>query len=188
MKFYSCVQKLALSEAVLIKAKRFAESVAHTTNYGDANQTEIKKIINDHYISKLGEEAVKMIMSRYAAVKGPDYEIYEAKRKSWEADLFINELPLAVKTQTTSAAVRYGLSWTFQSGPKRRDILLQQPDAWVAFVEYDDLHTPFQTCFVLPPFQVKELVFGEPKLMHLKGHKKVVYATSLPKMDVKEFV
>ncbi len=187
MKYYSSVQKLTLSEAILIKAKQFAQSVVRTTNYSDANQTQINKIINDHYVSKLGEEAVKMVMGGYAEVKGPDYQIYEAKQKSWEADLFINETPLAVKTQTTSAAIRYGLSWTFQSGLKRKDTILEQPDAWVVFVEYDDSHIPFQTCFVLPPFQIKELVFNEPKLAHLKGHKKVVYATSLPKMNVEDW-
>ena len=186
MKFYNAVQKVALSESILVKAKQFANEVVATTNYSDANQTQVDKIINDHFVSKLGEEAVKMVMSRYTEVKGPDYEIYGAKQKSWDSDLFINGFGLAVKTQTTSAAIRYGLSWTFQNGIKRKDIILQQPAAWVAFVEYDDTHEPYQTCFVLPPFQIKELSFDEPKLAHLKGHKKVVYAYSLGKMPVEE--
>jgi len=33
---------------------------------------------------------------------------------------------------------------------------------------------------VYPLFQIKELVFGEPMLAKLKGHKKVVYANTLP--------
>ena len=187
MKFYSHVQKIILSEAILAKAKQFANDVAVTTDYSDANQNQIGKVITDHYVSKLGEEAARLVMSRFAEVTDPDYTIYEAKRKSWEADLFVNKIPVAIKTQTTSAAMRYGLSWTFQDGIKRKDIILQQPDAWVIFVEYDDSHPPYQTCFVLPPYQIKELVFGEPKLAHLKGHKKVVYAASLGKMKVEEW-
>ena len=184
MKFYTSVQKVKLTDSIIDKARSFAGLVAATTDYSDANQIGKDKIIHDHFVSKLGEEAAKMVMSRYTSVAGPDYAVYEGKQKSWEADLFVNKIPLAVKTQTTSAAVRYGLSWTFQCGVKRRDLILEQPEAWVVFVEYDDYNEPYQTCFVLPPFQMKDLVLGEPRLSHLKGHKKVVYAASLPKMEV----
>ena len=186
MKFYQAVQKILLSEEIIYKAKQFAKAVAATTDYSDSNQMRIDKIIKDHFVSKAGEEATKIVMRRFAVVRGPDYCIYPAKEKSWEADLFINTIPLAVKTQTTSAAMRYGLSWTFQDGINRKDMILRQPEAWVVFVEYDDIHEPYQTCFVLPPFQIKELVFGQPKLAYLKGHKKVVYASSLPKMSVEK--
>ncbi len=184
MKFYSLVQKIKLHEHTLQKARQFANAVTPSTVYADTNQFILDKVINDHFISKLGEEAVKAVMSRFADVTGPDYNIYQGKEKSWMADLFINNMPLAIKTQATSAAMRYGLSWTFQCSAKRKDILLHQPEAWVAFVEYDDTHKPYQTCFVLPPFQIKELVFGEPRLAYLKQHKKVVYAASLPKLKV----
>ena len=184
MKFYSSVQKIVLAKEVVDKAKSFAVEVAATTDYSDANQQQKDKIITDHFISKIGEEAARVVLCRFAKVEGPDYAIYEAKQKSWAADLFVNKVPLAVKTQATSAAIRYGLSWTFQSGAKRKDLILHQPEAWVVFVEYDDYNAPYETCFVLPPFQMKELVLDEPRLPHLKGHKKVVYAASLGKMEV----
>ncbi len=184
MKFYSPVQRVTLPKEVMEKAKSFAEAVTSTTDYSDANQHVRAKIVTDHFISKIGEEAARLVMSRFAQVKGPDYAIYEAKQKSWTADLFINGTPLAVKTQATTAAMRYGLSWTFQDGAKRRDIILQQPEAWVVFVEYDDYNLPHQTCFVLPPLQMKELKLEAPRLAHLTGHKKVVYAASLGKMEV----
>ncbi len=184
MTFYTLVQRVKLSSETINKAKLFAALVASTTDYSDANQWQKDKIIHDHFVSKVGEEAARTVMSRYALVDGPDYAIYEAKQKSWEADLFVNKIPLAVKTQATSAAIRYGLSWTFQCGAKRRDIILQQPEAWVLLVEYDDYNQPYDTCFVLPPFQMKNLLLDEPKLSHLKGHKKVVYASSLGKIEV----
>ena len=184
MKFYTSVKKVVLSNQVVERARRFAGLVAATTDYSDTNQTLANKIIQDHFVSKLGEEATKMVLNHYAPVAGPDYTIYEGKQKSWEADLFVNKIPLAVKTQPTSAAIRYGLSWTFQCGVKRRDMILDQPEAWVVFVEYDDYNAPYTTCFVLPPFQMKNLVLAEPRLDKLKGHKKVVYATSLGRMEV----
>ncbi len=74
-------------------------------------------------------------------------------------------------------ANKYGLSWTFQSGSLRKDSIIDKHDAWVVFVEYDD--TKPHNCKVLPPFQIKELIFGEPKLSYLKDSKKIVYADTL---------
>ncbi len=180
MKFFTTIQRVTLTEQILAKAKTFSETVTSTTNYSDSRQTAHEKIKNDHFVSKLGEEAARMVFSPYAkSIAGPDYNIYTHTNKSWQADLFVDGVPLAVKTQKTSAARRYGLSWTFQCGSFRKDIILQQPDAWVIFIEYDDVTPPFHTCFVLPPFQMKELKLGEPKLQYLRGHKKVVYASSL---------
>ena len=187
MNLYFAVQKVVLNDEALRKAKEFANAVTLTTDYRDASQNKYEKVCNDHLASKLGEEAAKMVLSRFATVEGPDYEIYHGNEKSWKADLLVNATPVAVKTQTTSAAMRYGLSWTFQNGIKRKDTLLLQPNAWVVFVEYDDTHLPYNTCFVLPPFQMKNLVLGTPKLDYLKDHKKVVYASSLPAMQVEEY-
>lgn len=177
VKFYTKILKVCLESAIVAKAKIFAETVTSTTDYSDTKQLYAKKIKDDHFISKLGEEAVRIVFSKYARVVGPDYNIYNAKAKSWKEDLSIDNLGLAVKTQKRSSAEKYGLSWTFQCSAGRMDSVLQQPDAWVVFVAYDDLN-PY-TCYVYPPFQMKELTLGEPKLDKLKGHKKVVYANTL---------
>jgi hypothetical protein len=118
------------------------------------------------------------VFSKYVPVSGPDYTIYHGKEKSWSDDLYINKIGLAVKTQKRSMAQRFGLSWTFQSGPARCDVILRKPDAWVVFVTYDDISG--NVCYVYPPFQMKELTLGEPVLEKLKGFKKVVYANTLP--------
>lgn len=155
----------------------FAKEVVATTDYSDSNQRSRNKIQVDHFISKLGEEAAKDVLSKFGDVVGPDYNIYQPEEKSWEDDLFVNGVAVAVKTQLRRSAVLYGLSWVFQSGETRKDVILDKPDAWVVFVECDDQH-PYDM-YVYPPLQVKELVFGEPKLQHLIGHKKVVYADTL---------
>lgn len=178
MKFYTKIFKVCLESAIVAKAEIFADKVTSTTNYSDSRQIIADKIRDDHFISKLGEEAVRTVFLKYAHVTGPDYTIYEAKAKSWKEDLYIENTGLAVKTQKRSSAEKYGLSWTFQCSAGRKDTILQQPEAWVVFTLYDDLN-PY-ACYVYPPFQMKELTFGEPRLDKLKGHKKVVYAITLP--------
>lgn len=168
--------KVNLSPHCVNKAKRFAHSVTPTTNYGDSNQNNEKKIRYDHFISKIGEEAVvKVFKYLKAEVAGPDYAIYSRRKKSWAADLFVNSVALAVKTQAKSQANRFGLSWTFQAGQRRSDPILQQPNAWVCFV-YCNNTLPTYPCIVLPPKQINTLVFGKPQLKRLQHKKKVVYA------------
>ena len=178
MKYFNTVQRIAIDTSIIQKAKDFATQVTATTNYADSNQLSTTKITNDHFISKIGEEAVKAVFSKYAPIAGPDYTIYHGKEKSWSDDLYVNNIGLAVKTQKRSMAQRFGLSWTFQSGPARYDVILRKPDAWVVFVAYDDISG--NICYVYPPFQMKELILGEPVLEKLKGFKKVVYANTLP--------
>lgn len=178
MKFYTSIQQVPISQEMKERAWKFAKEVTPTTNYSDAHQHIISKIRTDHYISKIGEEAVKEVLQQFAVVEGPDYTIYLGKEKSWQEDLFVNGMGVAVKTQTQSSANKYGLSWIFQCGNVRRDVVLDKPDAWVVFVLLDDI-SEHKACEVYPPFQIKELIFGEPKLPHLKGQKKVVYATKL---------
>ena len=178
MKFYRQIKNVQLPGETIIKAKNFAQHVAATTNYSDSNQNIRSKISDDHFISKVGEEAAKLVLSQFAFVSGPDYAIYAAKEKNWKEDLFIGELGIAVKTQKISSALKYSLSWTFQCGQYRQDPILNNPDAWIVFVEYNDIDKE-NNCRVFPPYQVKELIFKEPVLAHLKASKKVVYANTL---------
>ena len=121
--------------------------------------------------------------ARKCTVEGPDYEIYQGKQKSWVADLKINALEVAVKTQRRSAANRYGLSWTFQDSPKRRDPILSMPEAWVCLVVYEDLKPDFE-CLVYPLRKIKQLIFEAPRLNRLAGKKQAVYLETLHKQKI----
>ena len=168
----------------LQRAQAFAQAVADTVDYEDSHQTKKKKIHDDHFVSKLGEEAVRLIFeSRHCTVEGPDYSIYESRQKSWSADLKINALEVAVKTQRRSAANRYGLSWTFQDSPKRRDPILSMPDAWVCLVVYEDLKPDYE-CLVYPLRKIKQLIFETPRLSRLVGKKQAVYLETLQKHKI----
>ena len=177
MKYFKTPVEIVLAKSDLAQAARFADAVVNTVNYSDSNQSNKIKIRDDHFISKLGEEAVRKAFEQYGSrVQGPDYTIYEGKQKSWDDDLYINDIGLAVKTQRCSAAQRFGLSWTFQKSNIRTDPILQKPEAWVCFVAYNDL-SEVPVCTVFPPFQIKELLFKSPKLAHLANKKVAVYAS-----------
>ena len=177
-------QTVQLSSEAVARAAAFAQAVTATVNYRDSNQTIRQKIQDDHFVSKLGEEAVKFVFeTRNCQVEGPDYTIYSGKGKSWDADLKINELEVAVKTQRRSAAKRYGLSWTFQDSPERRDPILDMPNAWVCLVVYEDLKDGYE-CVVYPLRKIKQLIFEAPRLSKLVGKKQAVYLETLQKHKV----
>lgn len=176
MKYFKTPIEITLAKSDLAQANCFADGVINTVNYSDSNQSNKTKIRDDHFISKLGEAAVRKAFEQYGSrVQGPDYNIYEGKQKSWDDDLYINDVGLAVKTQRCSAAQRFGLSWTFQKSSFRTDPILQKPEAWVCFVAYNDL-SEAPACTVFPPFQIKQLPFKSPKLAHLANKKVAVYA------------
>jgi hypothetical protein len=184
MSTFRTPQTIRLPLEVVNRANAFADAVTETVNYRESNQVKSQKIRDDHFVSKLGEEAVRMVFERrHCIVEGPDYEIYQGKQKSWVADLKVNALEVAVKTQRRSAANRYGLSWTFQDSPKRRDPILSMPEAWVCLVVYEDLKPDFE-CLVYPLRKVKKLIFETPRLSRLAGKKQAVYLETLQKHKI----
>jgi hypothetical protein len=177
-------QIIHLPPEAIARAGAFADAVIETVDYQDSNQSRKQKIRDDHYVSKLGEEAVRLVFeTRSCTVEGPDYTIYREKQKSWTADLKVNALEVAVKTQRRSAANRYGLSWTFQDSPRRRDPILDMPEAWVCFVVYEDLK-PGSECIVYPLRKIKQLIFEPPRLAHLAGKKQTVCMETLQKYKI----
>jgi hypothetical protein len=177
-------QTIPLPPEAVERAKTFADAVTQTVNYRDSHQTRRKKIRDDHFVSKLGEEAVCLVFrARNCLVAGPDYTVYDGGQKSWAADLQINQLEVAVKTQRRSAANRYGLSWTFQDSPERHDPILAMPEAWVCLVVYEDLKPGFE-CVVYPLRKIKQLIFEAPRLRRLLGKKQAIYLETLQKHKV----
>lgn len=178
MRYFIKPMSIKIPPSVISKANTFAKAVANTVTYSDSNQSQKQKIREDHFISKIGEEAVYRAFKLFTEnITKPDYTIYTGNNKSWDCDLIVDDIQVAVKTQKSSSAAKYGLSWTFQDSQIRSDPVLHQIEAWVCFVECDDCHD--YKCRVFPPKQVKELKFREPVLIHLRGKKKVVYADDL---------
>ena len=169
---------------IVARAEVFADAVVETVDYRDSNQRKRQKIRDDHFVSKLGEEAVRLVFERrQCKVEGPDYTVYGGRQKSWAADLRVNALDVAVKTQRRSAANRYDLSWTFQDSPERRDPILSMPDAWVCLVVYEDMKPQYE-CVVYPLRRIRQLIFEAPRLRRLVGKKQAVYLETLQKHKI----
>lgn len=176
MKYFSEIQHIQLTRDIIEKCGQFANRVISTVDYSDSRQFNKSKVWQDKFIGKIGEEAVYQVFKRFTDnITKPDREIYVGRAKSWDADIKVDDVDLAIKTQSKSSSDRYGLSWMFQAGQRRRDSILDKPDAWVCFVLCDDTQKLYE-CTVHPAMQIKDLSFGEPKLKKLRGEKKVVYA------------
>ena len=166
-------QTVLLPAHLRLKAQAYAVAVRGTVNYADSGQVS-PKVRGDHLTGKLGEEAVRLVYQSFGvAVDGPDYQIHSRAKKSWAADLTVEDTALHVKTQTLKAALLYGLSWMFQDAATRSDATLTQPDDWVAFVLLNEDNLQAR---VFPPQQISDLRFAEPMLEHLRGKKQVAYA------------
>lgn len=184
MRFFIEPLEIRPNKTMIKKARSFASKVVGTVNYKDSNQSNMSKIEKDHFLGKIGEQVVVAALKKFTKdIIGPSFEIFHGKNKSWDADLQINGIEVAVKTQKSSSAKRYGISWCFQFSERRKDPVLNNSNSWVCFVVCDEINE--YRCKVFPFFQIKELTFEEPKLPYLKGKKKFVYARSLPKLNGK---
>jgi hypothetical protein len=140
---------------------------------GQSNSQRITKQIAD---GKMGE----MICRQYLLSNGypcnePDFEIYTARHKSFDADLQSCS-PVHVKTQCSDSASRYGASWVFQAGGAgfgNKDPLLDSTSSdWAMFVTLGKLSAQ-----VIGPLDMCEVRkhLKDPVLERLKGIKKCVY-------------
>jgi hypothetical protein len=63
-------QIVQLSPETVSRAKAFAEAVIETVNDRDSNQTHKQKIGDDHFVSKLGEEAARNVFEAHPSRSG----------------------------------------------------------------------------------------------------------------------
>jgi len=79
----------------------------------------LDKIVKDITTGKLGEiGAYKLLRSHGFDVSKPDFEIYESRRKSFDADLCGSGFNGHCKSQNGESADKYGISWILQWGGK----------------------------------------------------------------------
>ncbi|MDQ3550909.1 MAG: hypothetical protein M3413_05220, partial [Bacteroidota bacterium] len=60
--FYGSIKKIYVQEILVQKARQFSDLVIPTIDYSDSEQHQISKIKEDHFISKLGEEAARLVL------------------------------------------------------------------------------------------------------------------------------
>lgn len=130
--------KVEISDYMYQKCKEFAIKRCKGSSdiYARRGESRTEKMIEDIVIGTTGEYAVQ----KYFKDKGyycskPDLTIYDKKRKSFDADLFVTngdtKYKIHVKSQGETSRKRYGSSWLLQ----RRDKLVSEPkeDEFFAF-------------------------------------------------------
>ena len=154
----------------------FSNEVYQTNKdmYAQRNQNNESKIKNDIYIGKLAEFAVyNYLIYKGKTVSAPDIMIYESKKKSYDADLYINkESPLHIKS-CIDIGVQHN-SWLFQPN----DPITNAPteDDMIAFV----VITPEAVfyCYIIKASDILDM-YREPRNQLL--NKKVIYEIDLTK-------
>lgn len=134
----------------------------------------------------LGEIAVyKLLKSAYKVTK-PDFELYEASNKSFDADLICKTGEVFhVKTQTTESEAKYGQSWVMQ----RTDPVINNPrdiDYLVPCVA--NLDTLEVTIYGVMKFKdiVDNDLVGEMAIEWLQKTKRALYLKDLKTLNAKK--
>lgn len=151
------------------------------------NQTNEARIRIQVADGKMGE----LLAQRYLRACGhnctdPDFQIYDAAHKSFDADFHVNGFPVHCKSQNADSAKRYGLSWMFQKGGQgwgHYDPALETPTDKAVFVQVDHKK---RVGTIYGPFTMGDLIpkFRDPKLARLRGIKTCIYAEDLEDVPV----
>jgi len=166
------------------KCKKFANLQLDTSQdqYRRRNQSNPTRIVQQIADGKMGELLAYDHMKRLGfECTEPDFAIYTARFKSFDADLISGNTHVHVKSQNRTSADKYGTSWVFQAGGRgfgHVDPCVQEGESWCIFVVVDhethsaEIHGPLDMVNVRPHFK-------DPKLQHLVGIKKCIYLADI---------
>lgn len=113
------IDTVKISKADRDKCEEFAnESVdSSLSHYKRRKQGNRDKIIQDITTGKLGEIAAYRLLRRNGIYsRQPDFEIYDSRGKSFDADLEWGEYKFHCKAQNEDSAKKFGASWILQWG------------------------------------------------------------------------
>ena len=178
---------VGINDKICNQCQSFAQEVNSTTKYGDCGQNNMDKRQFDNFVGKIAEFGVYAVLSKMGkeynfTINLPDCNIYKGKEKSWRSDFCIQstvdeniKLDIAVKGQALTQAKKYELSGTFQIASFRKDNVFTKPDELVFLCLVDDISDKYRV-LVLPPKQIKNIKFSDPKIPKFKGLKSCYYA------------
>lgn len=173
----------------IAKCRSFAQAQYKTSRsqYRRRNQSNPDRIISQIVDGKMGELMVErhLIETGFSS-SSPDFEIYTARNKSFDADLFCGKVNVHVKTQSAESAQRYGASWVFQAGGVgfgNTDPCLDNSSSdWCVFVTLD---AKTHSANLVGPLDIRSIRphFKDPKLQHLIGIKKCIYLADIQHLE-----
>jgi hypothetical protein len=104
----------------------------------------------------------------------PDCKIYEAKDKSWAADVRVEHIGFHIKSYWSNPYDADKESWVFQKYlNKRVDDVLDLENALCCFCTLDN---KLEKALLFPPIRIGEITWGIPYSENHKHDKKAVYA------------
>lgn len=176
--------KIELGQDIYDKCKNFANKRIEGSSYLYAYRGESSKnkMIDDCVIGTLGEwAAYYYLKNKGIKVSEPDMNIYPARRKTFNADLFNKELRVHVKSQSDKSFKYYGASWLLQK--KDRIVLTPDDDEFFIFVRVSGLIGD-----VVGSCRVKDIVdnnlWSECKVEKYRHSKVALYLVELQKSGI----
>ena len=164
------------------KCHAFAVGQLETSreHYSRRKQTNEPKIIQDIITGKLGEIATSRLLRRNGIHSGqPDFEIYDSRGKSFDADLTWKVREFHCKAQSEDSAKKYGTSWILQWGGRghgHTDKIFRNRDA-NDFLVPSTVHDSYVKIYGV--IQINTLfekdMIKEPKLDWFKDTKRAIY-------------
>lgn len=178
--------KIKLTDREIGIAQNFAlKSVdSNAGHYRTRQQFNREKIMFDIFVGKASEIGVSKILREQLglSVSTPDFGVYEAKHKNYNADLTFktNEGSavggIHVKSQHSNSAARFGLSWCFQ----KTDPLILSPEK-LDYLVLCVLNSPdeVEVKGILKAKSAKG-IYAEPVKEALRKTKTVLYHKDIP--------
>lgn len=150
------------------QCKLFAEYSTESSleMYKDRNQLDEHKIFKDIFTGKLAEYMVyNYFIERNVNVSTPDLNIYNSNRKSYDADIRVDDIGIHVKSHEVNEI--YPISWVFQ---KNDPLVLHRDDStYLCLVVFNGAENYMYIV------QVKEVDFKEPIKEKLRETKVCLY-------------
>ena len=185
---------IKLSKYEIEKCAKFAEDrIAGSVKlYKKRNGCSTDKIRTDIMTGTMGELGIYHFLKGLGYdISKPDFAIYGTKKKSFAADMIIDDFNIHCKTQHWDSAKKYGISWILQCSERYgMDKLFkhrtEKDYIATALRNEDDTITILGVMSI--PFLFDNDLIGEPKLKWFQGVKKALYLEELPKKELFNFL
>lgn len=122
-----------ISNTQVLDSYNFANESAKSSqaNYKQRNQSNLSKIKNDIFLGKVAEYSIyNYYVSKGFKITAPDIQIYQAKNKSFDADLTIIDKNQNIHVKSHFIKSPFPPSWVFQktdplvTNPSPEDIII----------------------------------------------------------------
>lgn len=168
------IKKISLEPLSIYQIKQcelFSEYSFSTSiqKYSERNQNDIQKIKNDIFFGKTAEFLVyNYLNKKQKNPTAPDLNIYSATKKSFDADILIENAKIHVKSHKVNN--NFPISWVFQQSDPL--ITHKDPNNYLALVVLDNINY----MYIL---NIMDANFKEPLKESLKNNKVCIYENDL---------